>query len=126
MMSDDLRARVNAHADREWPHVQDGDPDVNVARAARRLTFRQGVEWAMSHTVQEDVESGRLLVPIPHVPFGPHGVPGELATADYLDHAARNLEGGYPIGGYNVTHSVIRLLHDVATALRDAHGSEER
>ncbi len=55
MLSDDLRARVNAHADREWPHVEDGDPDVNAARAVRRLTFRQGVEWAMAHTADEDL-----------------------------------------------------------------------
>ncbi|WP_336633609.1 MULTISPECIES: hypothetical protein [unclassified Microbacterium] len=28
---------------------------MNTARAARRLTFRQGVEWAMSHTTDEDL-----------------------------------------------------------------------
>lgn len=62
-----------------------------------------------------------VSVPRPHVPYGPHGVPGELATADYLDHAARNLAGGYEVGGYNVTATVIKLLHDTATALREAY-----
>lgn len=134
MLSDELRARVNAHADREWPHVDAGDPDVNSARAARRLTFRQGVEWAMSHTSDADLPESvqRLLrgesvvVPRPHVPYGPHGVPEMLADADYLDSAARNLSGGYAIGGYNVTSTVIKLLHDSATALRASADVEIR
>jgi hypothetical protein len=67
----------------------------------------------------------RIEVPIPHVLYGPRGVPEMLADADYLDHAARNLAGGYEVGGYNVTATVIKLLHDTATALRAAHGSDE-
>ena len=55
MLTDELRARVNAHADREWPHEEGGNLDVNSARAVRRLTFRQGVEWAMAHTADEDL-----------------------------------------------------------------------
>jgi hypothetical protein len=53
----------------------------------------------------------------PHVPFGPHGIPEHKADADYLRHAARNIEGGYAVGGYNVTRTVINLLHSVADAL---------
>lgn len=62
----------------------------------------------------------KLTIPRPHVPFGPHGVPEKLADADYLDHAARNIAGGYAVGGYNVTATVIKLLHDTAAALRAA------
>ena len=60
------------------------------------------------------------LIPIkrPHVPWGPRDVPELLADADYLDHAARNIEGGYSVGGSNVTRTVIKLLHDTAAALR--------
>ena len=32
-------------ADRRWPHTP-GDPDAASARSARRLSFRQGAEWA--------------------------------------------------------------------------------
>jgi len=62
--------------------------------------------------------SDNIRIPRPHVPFGPHGVPEREADADYLDHAARNIAGGYAVGGYNVTATVIKLLHDTATALR--------
>lgn len=75
--------------------------------------------------------SDSIQIPRPHVPYGPHGVPEMLADADYLDHAARNIAGGYAVGGYNVTSTVIKLLHDAATALREAstdreNGSAER
>ena len=70
--------------------------------------------------------SDKVTIPRPHVPFGPLGVPEMLADVDYLDHAARSIAGGYAVGGYNVTHTVIDLLHSVATALRDAHAAEVR
>lgn len=60
----------------------------------------------------------RLTINRPHVPFGPVGLPDWRADAEYLEHAARNLQGGYQIGGYNVTTTVINLLHDVAQQLR--------
>ncbi|MBC6496092.1 hypothetical protein [Microbacterium sp. 4-7] len=65
-----------------------------------------------------------IEIPRPHVPYGPAGVPERLADADYLDSAARNLAGGYAIGGYNVTSTVIRLLHDAATVLRTTEVTE--
>lgn len=70
--------------------------------------------------------SDKVTIPRPHVPFGPQGVPEMLADADYLDSAARNIAGGYTVGGYNVTHTVIGLLHSTATALREAHAAEVR
>ena len=69
--------------------------------------------------------SDSIEIPRPHVPFGPQGVSEMLADADYLDHAARNIAGGYAVGGYNVTSTVIKLLHDAATALRRASADEE-
>lgn len=62
--------------------------------------------------------SETINIPRPHVPFGPEQTPELLADADYLDHAADNLAGGYAVGGYNVTDTVIKLLHDTATSLR--------
>lgn len=38
-------AHAAEEADRRWPHTP-GDPDTASARSARRLSFRQGVEWA--------------------------------------------------------------------------------
>jgi hypothetical protein len=66
-----------------------------------------------------------IPVNVPHVPYGPHGVPEALADADYFDHAARSIAGGYAVGGYNVTHAVIELLHNAATALRASHQPSE-
>lgn len=66
-----------------------------------------------------------LVVPIPHVPFGPAEVPELVADATYLDHAASNLEGRFEVGGSNVRATVVRLLRDTATALRAAHRSAE-
>lgn len=55
MLSDELLARVKAEAERRWPHLTGVGANTNEARAVRRLTFRQGVEWAMSHTTDEDL-----------------------------------------------------------------------
>lgn len=69
--------------------------------------------------------SDTIEIPRPHVPSGPRGVPEMTADADYLDHAARNIAGGYAVGGYNVSSTVIKLLHDTATALRKAQADVE-
>lgn len=62
--------------------------------------------------------SDMIEIQRPHVPFGPVHVPELLADADYLEHAASNIEGGYLVGGSNVTATVIKLLRDTANALR--------
>lgn len=64
--------------------------------------------------------SETLTIPRPHVPYGPIGVPEHEADADYLDHAASNLEGRYEVGGSNVRATVVRLLRHTAAALRAA------
>ena len=65
-----------------------------------------------------------LVVPVPHVPFGPQGVPELVADATYLDHAASNLAGKFEVGGSNVRATVVKLLRDAAFALRAARRSE--
>lgn len=65
--------------------------------------------------------SGTIWIPIPHVPHGPLGTPPLLADADYLTEAAQHIQGGYAVGGSNLTGTVVRLLHDTAAALRARH-----
>ena len=43
----------------------------------------------------------------------------------YLDHAASNLAGKFEVGGSNVRATVVKLLRDVAFALRAAHTSTD-
>lgn len=85
-------------------------------------------EPAVSPLAREERDDGKhpapsagITVPRPHVPFGPQGVPEMLADADYLDEAARRIRDGYAAGGYNVTTTVVNLLHNAATALRAQH-----
>lgn len=68
----------------------------------------------------------RLQIHRPHVPHGPVGVPDWKADADYLEHAAHNIAGGYSVGGHNVTATVINLLREVAHQLRVAGEAQER
>lgn len=58
MLSDRDRAHTLREADRRWPHDYDAAEAANTARAVRRLTFRQGVEWAL-----EEIEAGRIARP---------------------------------------------------------------
>ena len=47
MLEDQDRARTMRESARRWPHDNDASEATNSARAVRRLTFRQGVEWAI-------------------------------------------------------------------------------
>ena len=58
---------------------------------------------------------GTVTVPAPRVPF-----PGPSTDAHFMREAASHLQGGYPLGGSNLTATVIRLLIDVADALEPA------
>ena len=105
------------------PQGTDEDDQEYVARMKRErpdlslddLGFVDGQE-------SQGEPSDALMIPRPHVPFGPRGVPEHEADADYLDHAASNLEGRYGVGGSNVRATVVSLLRDVAAALRAAGG----
>ncbi|MFB7890364.1 hypothetical protein ACFCZ3_20160 [Cellulosimicrobium cellulans] len=61
-----------------------------------------------------------IVVPTPHVPTGPKGVPLRESDPAYLDSAAWNLEHGYKVGGSGVTAMVVRLLRHAAHAVRTA------
>lgn len=78
-------------------------------------------EWG-SRPEPQGEPSGARTIPRPHVPYGPVGVPESEADANYLDHAAASLEGHYEVGGSNVRATVVKLLRDVAAALRAAGG----
>lgn len=58
-----------------------------------------------------------VTIPRPHVPYGPLGVPEWQADAHYLREAAKHIEGGYSVGGSNLTATVLKLLRDSADAL---------
>jgi hypothetical protein len=70
---------------------------------------------------QWPMRQNHITIPRPHVPFGPEGVPERIADADYIQDAAWKIEKGYPVGGSNVTRTVVNLLHSVAESLRRDH-----
>lgn len=62
----------------------------------------------------------QITIPKPVVPYGPQGVPADVATADYLRELVRKIDGGYTVlGGSNVTATVRKLIIDVASALTE-------
>lgn len=64
--------------------------------------------------------SKTITIPAPHVPHGPVGVPENVADADYLRAAVRNIEyqtRGERLWGSNLTATIIKLLNDAANAL---------
>jgi hypothetical protein len=56
--------------------------------------------------------SRAVTVHAPHVPF-----PGASSDADFMRSAASHLEGGYEVGGSNLTRTVVTLLRDLSLAL---------
>jgi len=57
------RAHTMREANRRWPHEHESGEVTSTARAVRRLTFRQGVEWAL-----EEIAAGRIDRPEPTDP----------------------------------------------------------
>lgn len=96
------------------------DPDHPEMPEAEPVEVAFVSAWPQA-TTDTSAQHERVTVPRPHVPFGPLGVPEALADAEYLDHAARSIASGYAAGGYNVTNTVVKLLHDTASALRADH-----
>jgi hypothetical protein len=72
--------------------------------------------FAATHDAVTD-EPERITIPRPRVPFGPEHLAEHEADAHYLREAARHIEGGYKVGGRNLTATVIQLLRDCADAL---------
>jgi hypothetical protein len=66
-----------------------------------------------------------VLVNVPHIVFGPDGMPGHFTDAECYRSAARNIRHqanvGEPFAGPNVTEAVAKLCDNAADAL-DALG----
>lgn len=92
-----------------------------TARALRRDLEDHDFEFPRVEHARVDTGDGGLdtiTVPRPCVPFGPKGVPQDVATANYLGDVIEKIDGGYAVvGGSNVTATVRKLLADVASAL---------
>lgn len=73
----------------------------------------------MNHRVpsatREDVET--ITIPRPHVPHGPATVAWDVADADYLRRAARDLEEVYKPFGSNLRATIVALIRDAADAI---------
>lgn len=64
--------------------------------------------------------SETITIPTPHVPHGPEGIPRNVADADYMRAAVRNIKHqsrGERLWGSNLTATIVKLLEDVADAL---------
>lgn len=55
-----------------------------------------------------------ITVPTPHIPH-----PGFHTQGHFMRTAARNIKNDHPVGGYNVTTAVIKLLTDTANAMEN-------
>lgn len=73
-------------------------------------------------TAPREIAGGSVMVPRPHVPHGPPGVPESQADADYLREAARKLETHYKPFGSNLRATVVQLIRDTADAVADNEG----
>jgi len=77
--------------------------------------FRLGFEAGAAAT-----GTGTITIPTPHVTYGPEGIPANVADADYLRHAVKNIDylsHGERLWGSGVTATVRKLLLDAAKAL---------
>lgn len=70
---------------------------------------------AAPSATHEDVET--ITIPRPHVPHGPATVARDIADADYLRRAARDLEEFYKPFGSNLRATIVALIRDAADAI---------
>lgn len=90
------------------PGAQDAyRPDARAALSAA-LPFL----GAAPSATREDVET--ITIPRPHVPHGPAHLSRDLADADYLRRAARDLEEFYKPFGSNLRATIVALIRDAA------------
>lgn len=70
-----------------------------------------------------------IVIPRPHVPFGPETLTPDVSDVQYLRKAARNIENFYKPFGSNLRATIVKLLDDAANAIeqasQDAHGSSQ-
>lgn len=82
-----------------------------------------GVEHAKHHNpypgdwLGNHHEPKYLVIPRPHVPYGPEGIPEVDADVDYLTKAAKDLEQHYKPFGSNLRATIVKLIRDTAKAL---------
>lgn len=68
----------------------------------------------------------RIVIPRPHVPFGPEGLSDDEADVHYLREVVKKIDEGYArVGGSNVTATIRKLISDAADAI-EAHDHHAR
>jgi hypothetical protein len=81
--------------------------------------FDETGKWTNHHC------NDQVLVHVPHIPFGPNGMPGNFPDAVYYRSAARVIRHqanvGVSFAGSNLTEAVAKLCDNAADAL-DALG----
>jgi hypothetical protein len=87
-------------------------PDAELTKADRAAHGKHLAE-IIAGSGYEQVGEWEIVVPAPNVL---HKGPND-PDSHYMRTAARNLEGGFPVGGSNVTNAVIKLLRDTANSL---------
>lgn len=105
----ELQWRRSVEADALW-RAEDPEARANVSPDLGAL-----LTWLMARAATAE----QLVIPKPIVPYGPDGIPPEIATADYLRELVRKIDTGYTVfGGSNVTATMRKLICDVEAALR--------
>lgn len=74
--------------------------------------LRRKPVMCFDHQVEALPMPESVTVPTPHIPH-----PGFHTQGHFMRTAARNIKNDHPVGGYNVTTAVIKLLTDTATAM---------
>ena len=77
--------------------------------------LRRKPVMCFDHQVEALPMPEAITVPTPHIPH-----PGFHTQGHFMRTAARNIKNDHPVGGYNVTTAVIKLLTDTATAMEAA------
>ncbi len=100
----------------EYAHL----PEQEVHKAVRAAHATHLAELLTADGYRRPAAGGReIIVPAPNVL---HKGPND-SDADFMRIAAKHLEGGYPVGGSNLTYAVIKLLRDTANSLDAAPAS---
>lgn len=104
-----------------WDDVPGG---VDAATLAQNVVGAQELAWisrGFPFAPQPVIDEAALAVKVPPIPFGPEGVPADLANARYYRSAAKNIRyhasRGRSFSGSNLTEAVARLCDAAADAL---------
>lgn len=91
-------------------------PAHGTARRVWLVAFhlRRKPVMCFDHQVEALPMPESVTVPTPHIPH-----PGFHTQGHFMRTAARNIKNDHPVGGYNVTTAVIKLLTDTAEAMEN-------